>query len=43
MLGDVLAGITEYHSAVMGHGILITERQERVRRIESHLKLHPVA
>jgi hypothetical protein len=30
---------TEYHSSVMGHGILISEFDRRVRRIEEHLSL----
>lgn len=47
---DVAAGlaglrlaVTEYHSAVLGHGILISELDERVRRIELHLNLSPPA
>jgi len=28
---------------VLGHGILISELDERVRRIEQHLNLPPVA
>ncbi len=35
--------VTEYHSSVMGHGILISELDRRVRRIEDHLHLPPVA
>jgi hypothetical protein len=31
--------VTEYHSSVMGHGILISELDRRVRRIEDHLSL----
>ena len=49
-LDDVTAGlaslrraVTEYHSSVLGHGILISELDERVRRIELHLNLPPVA
>jgi signal transduction histidine kinase len=30
--------VVEYHSAVVGHG-LISELEERVRRLEQHLKL----
>lgn len=33
--------VTHYHSSVIGHGILISELDERVRRIERHLKLEP--
>lgn len=47
-LGDVsadLAGlretVTNYHASVLGHGILISELNERVRRIERHLNLEP--
>ena len=29
--------VVEYHSAVIGHGLLISEREERVRRLEQHL------
>ena len=31
--------ITQYHSSVIGHGILISNLEERVRRIENHLDL----
>ena len=31
--------VVEYHSAVVGHGIIISEREERVRRLEQHLEL----
>ena len=31
--------VVEYHSAVIGHGLLISEREERVRRLEQHLNL----
>jgi hypothetical protein len=47
-LGDLMVGladlrttVTNYHSTVLGHGILISELDERVRRIEPHLKLEP--
>ena len=40
-LADLRAAVTNYHSAVLGHGILIGELDERVRRIERHLKLEP--
>jgi chromosome segregation ATPase len=33
--------VTNYHASVLGHGILISELDERVRRIERHLKLEP--
>ena len=48
-LDDLTAGlaslrdaVTHYHSSVLGHGLLISELDERVRRIERHLKLAPV-
>jgi len=31
--------VIEYHSAVVGHGVIIGEREERVRRLEQHLNL----
>jgi hypothetical protein len=33
--------VTNYHAPVLGHGILISELDERVRRIERHLNLEP--
>ena len=30
--------VVEYHSAVLGHGVLISELEARVRRIERHLE-----
>ena len=35
--------VTEYHSSVLGHGVLISELEQRVRRIERHLELPPAA
>jgi hypothetical protein len=35
--------LTEYHSSVIGHGILIGQLEDRVRRIEQHLNLPPAA
>ena len=47
-LDDLAAGlislreaVTHYHSTVIGHGILLSDLDERVRRIEHHLKLEP--
>lgn len=44
-LGDQIAGlrrsVMEYHSSVIGHGVLYGELEERVGRIEQHLKLEP--
>ena len=31
--------VVEYHSAVLGHGVLISELEARVRRIEQHVSL----
>lgn len=42
-MGEQVAGlrraVVEYHSAVLGHGALISEIEARVRSIESHLDL----
>jgi ABC-type transporter Mla subunit MlaD len=35
--------LTHYHASVLGHGILISELEERVRRIERHLRLEPAS
>jgi hypothetical protein len=32
----------EYHSSVIGHGMLISELEARVRRMEKHLDLPPI-
>jgi hypothetical protein len=40
---DLRNALTTYHSAVLGHGILISETEERLRRIERHVGLAPVA
>ena len=42
-LQDLRAAVTNYHGAVLGHGMLISELDERVRRIERHLKLEPAS
>jgi hypothetical protein len=42
-IADLRSALTTYHSAVLGHGILISEIEERVRRIERHIGLAPVA
>jgi signal transduction histidine kinase len=31
--------VMEYHSTTIGHGVLYSEIDDRVRRIERHLKL----
>lgn len=42
-VGDQIAGlrqaVTHYHSSVIGHGVLITDLEARVRRVEQHLNL----
>jgi hypothetical protein len=41
--GEQIAGLRraaiEYHSAVLGHGMLISELEARMRRVEQHLNL----
>jgi hypothetical protein len=34
--------VFEYHSSVIGHGMLISELEARVRRVEEHLDLPPI-
>ena len=34
--------VVEYHSSVVGHGLLISEHEERIRRIEQVLELPPL-
>ncbi len=45
-LGDQIVGlrraVVEYHSAVIGHGVIISELEARVRRMEQHLNLPPL-
>ena len=41
-IGGLRRTIVEYHSSVVGHGILISELEERVRRVEQHLNLPPL-
>jgi hypothetical protein len=42
-LGDQIAtlrrAVMEYHSSAIGHGVLISEFEERLRRVEQHLNL----
>ena len=33
--------VMEYHSSAIGHGVLFTELEKRVRRLEQHLNLPP--
>lgn len=45
-VADQMAGprraVFEYHSSVVGHGILIAEPEERIRRVGQHLNLPAV-
>ena len=34
--------VFEYHSSVVGHGMLISELEARMRRVENHLDLPPI-
>jgi hypothetical protein len=42
-LGEQIVGlrraVMEYHSSVVGHGIIISDLEARVRRVEQHLNL----
>jgi len=42
-LGDQIAGlrrsVMEYHSSTIGHGVLLSEFEERLRRLEKHVGL----
>ncbi len=42
-VGDQIVGlrraVVEYHSAVIGHGVLISELEARMRRVEQHLNI----
>ncbi len=44
-LGEQVVGlrraVIEYHTSVIGHGILISELEARLRRVEQHLDLPP--
>jgi hypothetical protein len=34
--------VMEYHSSAVGHGVLFSDVDERLRRVEEHLKLPPL-
>jgi hypothetical protein len=34
--------VVEYHTSVIGHGIIISELEARLRRVEQHLALPPL-
>ena len=38
-VGEVRRELASYHASVVGHGILITELDERVSRLERHVGL----
>ena len=44
-LGEQIVGlrraVMEYHSSAIGHGVLLTEFEERLRRLERHVGLPP--
>ena len=44
-LSDQISGlrrsVMEYHSSAIGHGVLIIEFEERLRRLEEHVGLPP--
>lgn len=46
-LSDQIVGlrraVVEYHACVVGHGVLISEMEGRLRRVEQHLSLEPEA
>ena len=45
-LGEQVVGlrraVVEYHTSVIGHGIIISELEARLRRVEQHLDLPPL-
>ncbi len=38
-MAELRQTVTHYHSSVVGHGILISDLEARVRRLEEHLEL----
>ena len=38
-ISHVNSAVIQYHSITVGHGVLIGELDERLRRVEQHLKL----
>ena len=38
-ISHVNSAVIQYHSTTVGHGVLIGELDERLRRVEQHLKL----
>jgi hypothetical protein len=35
--------VNEYHDSVIGHGIELTQLDDRIKQIEAHLNLNPPA
>lgn len=40
-VADLREAVRNYHTTVIGHGVLYGELEQRLRRIERHLKLEP--
>jgi hypothetical protein len=40
-INHVNRAVMEYHSSTIGHGVLYSDIDERLRRVEQHLKLPP--
>jgi hypothetical protein len=38
-IGGLRRAVVEYHTSVIGHGVLISELEARLRRVEQHLDL----
>ncbi len=41
-VGSLTSKLEFYHSSVMGHGIMLTELDQRLRRVEHQLGLPPL-
>lgn len=40
-LDELRLTVREYHNSVVGHGISLSQLEDRIRRIENHLRLDP--
>jgi uncharacterized protein involved in exopolysaccharide biosynthesis len=40
-LTSLREAVMHYHSSVLGHGVIISELEARVRRLEQHLHISP--
>ena len=40
-IGGLREAVTHYHATVLGHGLMLSELDERLRPVERHLKLEP--